>query len=140
MLLKRAVVFILATVPLLLNCQSNPTKAKLQVYQLGQPWELKVGQTALIRGENLKITFQAVEDWRCCSVCLCIWFSNAKISLQISKLAGMPETIELNSDLDPKEVGWNGYKIKLNWLAPYPQDPLPLPSEAYVANLVVTLE
>jgi len=127
-----------AIVLLVFSCQTNPIKSKIQTYELGQPFELKVGQTALIKGENLKITFQTVEDYRCCMVCYCLWQGNAVVGLRVAAPARMLQTIGLNTDLEPKEVAWSGYKIKLNSLAPYPQDPPPLPTEVYVASLVVT--
>ncbi len=60
------------------------------------------------------------------------------VGLRIAGPALGVQNLNLNTELEPKEVIWSGYRIKLNSLAPYPLDPPPLPTEVYVANLVVT--
>lgn len=119
------------------GCQNTSVNPQLKVYQLGEKFELIVGETALVDGENLKIKFLSVqEDSRCPMNAYCIWAGNATVGLGLQKVLSKEEIV-LNTYLEPKQVQYLEYEIELTWLAPYPPDRETIPQEDYIATLVV---
>jgi hypothetical protein len=49
-----------------------------------------------------------------------VWAGNAKIRIQVSKRGGSTKMLELNSNLAPTTVVYNGYEIKIVSLTPKP--------------------
>jgi hypothetical protein len=127
-----------ATVALLLvGCQNRLVNPQHKVYQLGERFELKVGETASIGAEKLKISFQSVlEDSRCPMNAYCLWAGNATVSLKLKKR--LVEQVALNTFVEPKHVEFLQYVIELIQLDPYPPDATPIDQEDYTATLVVT--
>lgn len=105
---------------------------------LGEPFNLKVDQSASVKGEPLVISFErVVEDSRCPAVADCIWAGNAKIALKVAA-GGTVQIVELNTFEGAKQVTVMDYVIELVDLAPYPYDTNQIPSSEYVALLRVT--
>src|SRR5262245_13119919 len=76
---------------------------KTEVIRLGQEFELKINDEALIEGEGLTVSFDSVlEDSRCPEGVDCIWHGNAKIRLKSGKQKQTPATVELNTDAGVK--------------------------------------
>jgi hypothetical protein len=73
------------------------------------------------------------EDSRCPIGALCIWAGNAAV---VIKIVDVMDT--LNTNLNPKEIFYNSYKITLLKLSPYPQIGVPRDTTQYVAQFVVT--
>jgi hypothetical protein len=106
--------------------QNNP--------QLGDSFDLKIGESVSIKNEQLNFQFVTVsEDSRCPIGALCIWAGNASV---VIKIYNMMDT--LNTFLDPKEINYGSYKITLLKLSPYPQIGVPRDTTQYVAQFVVT--
>jgi hypothetical protein len=75
--------FILIPLIFVIGCSSGPD-ARIKA-GLGQEFNLPVGQTALINGENLLIKFDAVTaDSRCPKGVQCIWAGEARCQTHFS--------------------------------------------------------
>ena len=100
--------------------------------------KLKVGQEARLKRERLKITLQAVaEDSRCPKVTTCVWAGNGKVVLKVEKEHEQSETIELNTDIEPKARRYLGYEVILVSLNPYPTANSTIQMRDYVATLAI---
>ena len=106
--------------------QNNP--------QLGESFDLKIGESVSIKNEQLNFHFVNVpEDSRCQMGALCIWAGNAAV---IIKIFDVMDT--LNTYLNPKEIIYGPYKIALLTLSPYPKIGVPRDTTQYIAQFVVT--
>jgi hypothetical protein len=112
---------------------------KAEVIRLGQEFELKINQEAMIEGEALAVVFESVvEDSRCPEGVDCIWSGNAKIRLRSGKQKQTPEAVELNTDVGSKSSSYLNYEIRLVALKPRPKADKPLQPNEYKATLIVT--
>src|SRR5262245_61278798 len=92
---------------------------KAEVIRLGQEFDLKINQKAMIEGEGLAVVFESVlEDSRCPEGVDCVWSGNAKIKVRSSKQKQTPAAIELNTNVGPKSSSYLDYEIKLVALKP----------------------
>src|SRR5262249_46169701 len=115
----------------------HPRKA--EVIRLGQEFELKINQEAMIEGEGLAVGFESVlEDSRCPEGVDCIRSGNAKIRIRSSKQKHAPAHIELNTDVGPKSSSYLDYEIKLVALTPRPKADKPVQPNEYKAALIIT--
>ncbi|MCI0389061.1 MAG: hypothetical protein MOB07_09910 [Acidobacteria bacterium] len=107
--------------------------------RLGQEFELKIDQEALLEGEGLTVRFDSVlEDSRCPEGVDCIWSGNAKIRLKSGKQKQTPATVELNTDAGAKSSSYLNYEISLVVLKPRPKADAKVHPNEYKATLVVT--
>jgi hypothetical protein len=112
---------------------------KAEVVRLGQEFELKINQEAMIEGEALTVAFESVlEDSRCPEGVDCIWSGNAKIRLRSGKQKLTPEAIELNTNVGSKSSSYLNYDISLVALKPRPKADKPLQPNEYRVTLIVT--
>ena len=112
---------------------------KAEVIRLGQEFELKINQEAVIEGEGLAVTFESVlEDSRCPEGVDCIWSGNAKIRIGSSKQKHAPMLIELNTNVGPKSSSYLNYEIRLVELKPRPKADKPIQPNEYKAALIIT--
>jgi hypothetical protein len=146
---KKILTFVaLAAVLLLLQCSDKPTQSE-QV-KLGEPFILKVGQTVVVRDENLSITFQdVVSDSRCPTNVLCFWSGIAEVQIRLATKSADTAIVTVailggsESDFDSRYAGDTlGYHIALLRLDPYPDlsmssGSLHMP-EPYQATLKIT--
>jgi len=102
---------------------------------------LKVGEQVTISGTELTIKFSSVaEDSRCPVDVVCIWAGNGEIEL-ILHTPGSPVTVAtLNTFLEPREISYSGYQIKLKDLKPYPKEGIEIDPNEYQATLVIYRE
>lgn len=66
---------------------------------LGEPFELQVGEVAVLRDQQLSIRFLSVlEDSRCPtgSLILCIWAGRVRLRLAVAPLSGDEAFVELH--------------------------------------------
>lgn len=106
--------------------------------QTGRQVKLRVNQQKTVFG-GLNVRFVSViEDSRCPADANCVWAGNAKVRIQVKKSRGGWKTLELNSNLNPKTVTFEGYEIKLTALTPYPRSNIRINRNGYTATLVVT--
>jgi hypothetical protein len=106
--------------------QNNP--------KLGDSFELKIGESASIKNEQLNFQFVNVpEDSRCPEGAMCIWAGNAAV---VIKIFNVMDTV--NTYLNPKEIDYDSYTITLLKLSPYPKIGVPRDTMQYVGQFVVT--
>src|SRR5262249_18319974 len=112
---------------------------KTEVIRLGQQFDLKINQEALVEGEGLTVGFESVlEDSRCPEGAVCVWSGNAKIRLKLSKQKQAPASVELNTHAGSKSSSYLNYEIRLVELKPRPKADKPVQSDEYNATLIVT--
>lgn len=112
--------------------------AVLKEAQLDQPFTLFVRQKATI--EDLQIRFISVpEDSRCPSDVSCVWAGNAKIVLGVSLHESTTETaITLNSNTEPAEAVYEGFRIRVVDLKPIPRSDRTINPAEYRVTLIVS--
>ena len=109
--------------------------------ELGQEFDLRIGETASITAERYYVGFSSVtEDSRCPEGVDCIWAGNAVVRASISKVNGRQESVDLNTGLEPKEKLNGGYRLRLVRLRPYPKKDETIGKKDYVATFVVSKE
>ena len=112
---------------------------KAEVIRLGQDFDLKINQEAMVEGEGLAVVFESVlEDGRCPEDVTCVWSGNAKIKVRLSKQKQPPGAINLNTDVKPKISSYLDYEIRLVALKPLPKKDKPVQSNEYKATLIIT--
>jgi hypothetical protein len=112
---------------LLVAC-SNSTSPKL-----GEEIEINYGQCVSFQDNHLTIKFVAVEeDSRCPEGAVCVWEGNGRVAIEVSKTAFV-----LNTSLEPKEIEYKGYKIRLTSLLPYPKLNKQVNTEDYSIKIIV---
>lgn len=108
--------------------------AQTDSVKLGEEFALKLGNHATLQGMDLTIVFRdVIEDSRCPEGAVCVWEGNAKIVLGVNQTA-----IALNTTLEPKQVSYSAFVIRLLSLYPYPKFGQQIKKEDYVAALIVT--
>lgn len=107
--------------------------------ELDKVFQLARGQMALLRSENLSITFkQVLEDSRCPENVQCIWAGNARIAIEVMRPGSGKETLILNSTLEPHEASYQGFRIRFEGLAPQSRTDQRSSSQPYLLSLSVT--
>jgi hypothetical protein len=133
----------ISTLPLLIFiflgfAQDATTNNKVD---LGEEFQIKNGQEVVVRVEKLRITFRSVPmDSRCPSDVVCGWAGNGEVVVEVARKNRRVVVATLNTILDPKELVYKGFKIKLIALNPYPQVKSPIDPKDYEATMVVTKE
>jgi hypothetical protein len=131
--------FVCFSLLFLMTGWTTDPSSKVKRAELGREFTLKVGEQVSIREEGLKISFSLVkEDSRCPKGVNCIWAGNGKILLQVSKGRGKAASVELNTGIEPRQLRFQNYNIKLVNLDPYPEKDVTNRRERYVATLVVS--
>src|SRR5882724_1489698 len=106
---------------------------------LGEEFKIKNGEEVVVRGEKLRVTFSSVfSESRCAIGVDCVWVGNAAIAIEVAKKNKKQVVAMLNTFLEPKEVAYRGFKIKLVALNPYPNFRELIDPKDYVATMVVT--
>lgn len=106
--------------------------------QLGQVFQISIGQTARLSSMGLFITFKEVlEDSRCPVDVVCVWAGNAKVTLEIRRTGKVAQTLALNSTLEPREVAYEGFRVRFEGLMPQPRSDHPIRREDYRLSLSV---
>lgn len=104
---------------------------------LGQPFTLKVGQTARLTDARLSVRFNGVaEDSRCPKGVQCVWAGRFVASMTLTRTDdGSTQDLELTLG-QPQDV--LGYSVTLNAASPSPSKDQPTPSESdYVLTLTI---
>jgi hypothetical protein len=118
-----------------LGCVDHPTRPSEA--PLGQPFELHLGRSAILR-DGLMVTFDGVRaDSRCPMDALCVWAGDAVITVSVSQPGALTAERALHTDPTGSEAQYLGYVIKLITLAPYPRSDRQIQPDDYVATLAV---
>ena len=122
---------------MLLGVAQDPTTAGK--VDLGEEFKIKNGQEVVVRGEKLRITFSSVfRESRCPIGVDCVWVGNAAIAIEVAKRNKKQVVAMLNTLLEPREIGYRGFKIRLVALSPYPKFNEPIDPKDYEATIIVT--
>jgi hypothetical protein len=106
--------------------------------KLNQEFKLRYQEQAIIRSEELIIKFLALlEDSRCPVNVDCIWEGNGKIQIGVKKNSGEFKTFVLNTNLEPLEIMFENYKIKIVSLDPKPKSEAKNKAESYIATFLI---
>jgi hypothetical protein len=96
----------------------EPDPAPTVAATLGQPFELRPGQRAVIAGEELTVRFTEVAgDSRCPTGAQCIQAGNAVVRAVLSR-GGKGMGTELSTDQEPRSTPYLTYTVELVSLAP----------------------
>lgn len=129
---------LIALAALLLGCASVP-KADVQA-TLDEPFSLKAGQTAYLQSEGILVKFVSVpEDSRCPSDVVCVWAGRVTATVQLQKGSGPLQTLNLTSEGGiEKAESFDGYKVSLVKMDPYPKSTAQIGASGYQATLRVS--
>lgn len=120
------------------------TKPKVitQVARLGRPFTLRAGRQVTLKGEKLRIRFAAVtEDSRCPADVKCVWAGNAAVRVDVTTSGRSEESLTLNTGRGSSfasDAKYQGYKVKLVDLSPYPRSDRKIAAGDYVVTLLVS--
>ena len=132
--MKYAVIFIL----LVRTCAIvEPSEG---THVLNESVDIAYGATVVIKGEQLKITFQVVKtDSRCPIDVTCIWEGESTVEIRMVTGDAAEATVPLSSHPDfVTGVDTLGYRVDLTEVAPYPEAATgPIPTSDYVITVQV---
>lgn len=116
-----------------------PALALAQV-SLGAPFTIRVGHSVQIG--DLEVGFDAVpDDGRCAIGLLCFWEGNAVCDMWADTPKADRAEFKLNtSGMFPREAVYEGYRISLWRLDPYPVYQFPPDPNSYIATIIVTAD
>ncbi|HKA21811.1 MAG TPA: hypothetical protein VKN18_26275 [Blastocatellia bacterium] len=116
--------------------QSPSTDAKIG---LGEEFKIRNGEEVFLKEEKLRIRFRSVtQDSRCPTDVVCGWAGNGEVLIEVVRKNKRQVVTILNTLLEPKEIFYKGYKIRLVALNPYPKIDEPIDQKDYESTLIVT--
>lgn len=108
------------------------------VAEPGQAFSLPLGQTAAVKGTDVRLTFKDVRtDSRCPVDVQCVWAGEAKIGVLIALKGTADETKVLTLASPDSQATAGNLRIRFVGLAPVPRQADAGTARAYVAQLVV---
>jgi hypothetical protein len=130
-------VFLLAAI--LASCAQDPIISPK--VSLNEQFTIKAGRQVVIKGEKLSVRFSSVQnESRCPTGVQCVWEGNAAISIEVSKKRKKSAQAILNTNtaIQPNELAYKKYRIKLIGLNPYPKIDEKIEAKDYEAVMIVT--
>jgi hypothetical protein len=106
--------------------------------QTSQQVTVRLNKQTKASRSKLTIKFVAVEDSRCPQDVDCIWAGNAKVTVKVTNSKGASKTFDLNSNLQPQTVKFDGYEIKLGAVIPSPRSTVRINPNGYTASFTIT--
>lgn len=111
--------------------------------QIGVSFVVGEGESVVVGDLPLVVQFDEVlADSRCPTSVLCFWEGEAGTQLTLSRPGMNQSVVELHtagSPFGPSEVEFEGHRVVLLKLDPYPEFPAPPESRDYQVELVVHL-
>jgi hypothetical protein len=105
---------------------------------LDHPFDLRVGETAVVFTDGLRITFQEVRnDSRCCIDCYCFWEGDAEVVLQVEMSPADREKVSIRL-FTSRHADALGHHIEGRDLMPLNRSGVPIDPKTYVVTLLVT--
>lgn len=111
---------------------------------LGEPFTVRIGQTAVLAAEELRLTFESVvEDTRCPTNVECEWSGEARPLVIVHHSENDSTSLDFNTnpfpDLTVEQFTVRDYLIRMEALDPYPDDIHdPIEPEEYRLTLLIT--
>lgn len=100
--------------------------------------KIQVNQEKKIADSDITLKFVSVlEDSRCPVDARCIQAGNAKLQINLRKSNGERQIFEINTNLKPQAVTFEGYEIKLTNLDPKLKTNIRLNRDDYIATFTV---
>jgi hypothetical protein len=114
------------------------TPATTKVVAVEQDFDLSPGQTAVVDGGALTVSFEKVsEDSRCPTGVQCIWAGNGAVTLTATTPSSGKHAVTLNTTLTPHSARAGTYEVSLIGLNPYPTQGSRIDPASYVVTLHV---
>ena len=146
--MRLTVLALFAPLALSVGCGSDaatdPSRQLTPSLALGRPTDerqgiaIPVGQTVVIAGTALQITFNGVEsDSRCPIDVVCFWAGDAAVDLSFGNLTSSGSAT-LHTTLSPTSTVFGGFRITLLSLAPDQSEENPIDPARYVAYVQAT--
>ena len=108
------------------------------VVEPGASFTLAPGQTAAVKGTNIRIAFNKVrEDSRCPVDVTCVWAGDAKIEIVVSRSGAADDTRILSITPPNNEATAGNLRIRFVSLAPVPRQADANVPRKYLAEFVV---
>jgi hypothetical protein len=105
----------------------------------GEPFDLRVGQSALT-SDDLRITFDAVRsDSRCPMDALCVRAGEAVIAVTLARDGDVAVGRELDTTPARDSTPYLNFTIALSSLQPYPRSDRQIERADYVATFIVSV-
>lgn len=115
------------------------TTEPVKEVSLDEEFTIKIGQQVEVKDASLRITLISVqEDSRCPVDVECVWAGNAKLNLEVKRSKKKFISTALNTTLNPREIAYKGYTIKLIRVSPERRASVPVASDEYEATIVVS--
>jgi hypothetical protein len=97
------------------------------------------GESAAIPGTEFTVLFEGVpSDSRCPSGAVCVWAGDGGVALQVwSGTASRSDT--LHTTVEPRALEWQGVRLALESLEPYPEEGVPIDPADYRVTLLAML-
>ena len=106
---------------------------------LNQEFNLKIGETALIKNEYFTVRLDSIpEDSRCPEGAVCVWAGNGRTYFTLNRTGASTVSASLNTYLEPKAVSYSQYAVRLIKLSPYPRLGALIKRGDYVVTLLVS--
>jgi hypothetical protein len=116
-------------------CSGSPTQPGR--VQANQPFELAVGDTAVVN-DSLRIRFDAVRsDSRCPMDALCVRAGEAVVGVTLSMPGEAPAGRDLDTVPPRSQATYSRFTISLSQLQPYPRSDREIHPRDYVATFIV---
>lgn len=126
-------------VAILASCAQDPIISRK--VSLNEQFTIKAGHQVVIKGEKLSVQFSSVQnESRCPTGVQCVWEGNAAISIEVSKKRkkSVQAILNTNTTIQPNEVAYKKYRVKLLGLNPYPRIDEKIEPKDYEAVMIVT--
>ena len=129
-------ILVIALVAILSISALNPS-AQVNA-ELSEPFTLKIGQSAVLQSENIRVTvWNVTEDSRCPTGVECIWAGQVGGLVHIEKEGRNLGDFNLISNQEKSTAIFDGYKIELVEVEPYPIYGKKLEVKDYLVRLII---
>jgi hypothetical protein len=137
-------VLLAATVVLVAGCKSSeevlnsdPAGAAV-VTEIGQTFDLRVGQTARVGSGQLLVGFRGVAaDSRCPVNVQCVWAGDAELRIQVTVGRMAWTDLTVHTGVEPRSARFREHTITAVGLKPETRAGSAIPKESYVVTLKV---
>lgn len=111
-------------------------KVSPQAAVLGQPFQIKFGDTVQLSDVPLSVTFdKVVEDSRCPIKVQCVWAGRVVVDLSATQMNGPTNTFQVQQGASTQV---HSYTVTLNKVDPPKTGEMPPSDDSYVLTLTVT--
>lgn len=133
-----ALAWLATTIASVAACASNSAPAIRA--GLGENFQLRVGQSAIIDTVALEVRFETVSaDSRCAQGDTCVWEGDAIVRLWLQQPGSQRETVDLHTaGRSQSSAVFDGYDVSLVALGPIPVSGGTIALSEYILTLKVT--